>query len=75
MNPEVIRKQVGHRIRVRRVEIGLNQQGLGQLVGVAQPLISDWERGRRPLHVEDAIALAKALQTSVAYLAGEAPRV
>jgi len=75
MNPEEIRKQVGHRIRVRRVEIGLNQQGLGQLVGVPQPLISDWERGQRPLHIEDAMALAKALQTTVAYLVGEAPRV
>lgn len=75
MESEKIRKQIGHRIRVRRVELSLNQEGLGQLVGVPQPLISDWETGRRQLRLEDAMALAKALQTSVAYLVGEAPRV
>jgi len=75
MTSEEIRKQIGHRIRVRRVELRLDQRELGQRVGVAQPQVSDWENGRRPLRFDDAIALAKALRTSVAYLAGEAPRV
>jgi len=75
MNTEEIRKQVGHRIKVRRVELQLEQRELGDLLGVPQSRVSDWERGRRAVRLDDAMALAKVLQTTVAYLAGEAPRV
>jgi transcriptional regulator with XRE-family HTH domain len=74
MNTEAVRKQIGHRIKVRRVDLDLQQKELGALVGVPQSQISEWEIGRRALKIEQAMELAKALKTSVGYLAGEASR-
>ena len=72
MNPDTeTRKSIGHRIKVRRVEMNLKQGELGDLVGVTQAHVSEWEIGRRALRVEQAIALAKALRTTVGYLVGE----
>jgi transcriptional regulator with XRE-family HTH domain len=71
-NTEVIRKEIGHRIKVRRVDLDLQQKELGALVGVPQSQISEWEIGRRALKIEQAMKLAKALKTTVGYLAGEA---
>lgn len=72
MNTEAIRKKVGHRIKVRRVDLDLQQKELGALVGVPQSQISEWEIGRRALKIEQAMELAQALRTTVGYLAGEA---
>ena len=73
MNPDTneTRKRIGHRIKVRRVELGLNQGELGDLVNVAQAQISEWEIGRRALRIEQAMELARALRTTVGYLVGE----
>ncbi len=65
------RKRIGHRIKVRRVELYLKQSELGDLLGVTQAHISEWEIGRRALRVEQALELAKALKTTVGYLVGE----
>jgi len=73
MNTEAVRKQVGHRIKVRRVVLDLQQKELGALVGVPQSQISEWEIGRRALKIEQAMEIAKALKTTVGYLAGESP--
>jgi transcriptional regulator with XRE-family HTH domain len=67
----IIRKRVGHRIKVRRVELDMKQVELGALVGVTQVHISEWEIGRRALRVEQAMQLAAALKTTVGYLVGE----
>ena len=73
MNPDIseTKKRIGHRIKVRRVELDLQQKDLGALVGVTQAHISEWEAGRRALRVEQAMALAEALKTTVGYLVGE----
>lgn len=73
MNAADIRMQVGHRIKVRRVELDLKQEALGQRLGVPQSQISEWEIGRRALRIEQAIALAQALDTTVGRLVGEEP--
>jgi transcriptional regulator with XRE-family HTH domain len=73
MNTEAVRKQVGHRIKVRRVVLDLQQKELGALVGVPQSQISEWEIGRRALKIEQAMEIAKALKTTVGYLVGESP--
>ena len=75
MNVEEVRKQVGHRIKVRRVELDLQQKELAEKIGASQSQISEWELGSRAMRIEHAMILAEALQTTVAYLAGEAPRV
>ncbi|WP_295406913.1 helix-turn-helix transcriptional regulator [uncultured Thiocystis sp.] len=70
---EEIREDIGHRIKVRRVELKLQQKELGELMGVPQSQISGWEAGRRAMRLEQAVMLAAVLQTSVAYLVGETP--
>ncbi len=69
-----IRKEIGHRIKVRRVELYMHQKDLGALIGAPQSQISEWEIGRRRLSLEQAMALAKALKTTVGYLVGESER-
>jgi transcriptional regulator with XRE-family HTH domain len=73
MHPDTkeTRKKIGHRIKVRRVELDMQQKELGALIGVAQAHISEWEIGRRSIRIEQAMVLAKALQTTVGYLVGE----
>lgn len=76
MNPDApaLRKKIGHRIKVRRVELDLKQKELGERLGVPQTQISEWEIGRRAMRLEDAMLVAAALETSVGYLAGEVDR-
>lgn len=70
-----IRQEVGHRIRIKRIELGLKQAELGSMVGADQTQVSAWEGGRRVLRIEDAMAIAEALQCKVAHLVGEEPRI
>jgi len=74
-NASQIREEVGHRIKVRRVECRLKQRELGDAIGVEQVQISEWERGRRALKVEQLVELARVLDTTVGYLVGEQARV
>ena len=74
-NTSQIRKEVGHRIKVRRVECRLRQRDLGDAIGVEQVQISEWERGHRALKVEQLVELAKVLDTTVGYLVGEQARI
>lgn len=70
-----IRREVGRRIRVRRVELDMHQQQLADAIGADQTQVSAWENGRRVLRIEDAMAIAKALNCKVAHLIGEEPRI
>ena len=74
MDTEAIRKQIGHRIKVRRVELDLKQGELGEKIGLRQTEVSALESGRRVLRIEQAVVIASVLETTVAYLVGEAPR-
>ncbi len=56
---------------MRRVELDLKQEELGAVIGVPQSQISEWEIGRRALKIEQAMDIARGLQTTVAYLVGE----
>ena len=71
INKDEFRRKVGHRIKVRRVELDMKQAELGKLLGVPQAQISEWEIGRRALRIEQAAALARSLKTTVGYLVGE----
>jgi transcriptional regulator with XRE-family HTH domain len=70
-NAEEIRKQIGHRIKTRRVDKHMVQKDLAEMVGANQTQVSAWEAGRRVLRIEDAIQVAKVLGTTVGYLVGE----
>lgn len=69
-----LRKQIGHRIKVRRAELELRQQDLADRLGVQQNQISEWERGSRVIRAEQLIHLARVLDLTVAQLVGEQPR-
>jgi transcriptional regulator with XRE-family HTH domain len=73
MDTKAIRKQIGHRIKVRRVELNLNQGELGEKIGLTQSEVSALEAGRRILRIEHTVVIAAALETTVAYLVGEVP--
>jgi transcriptional regulator with XRE-family HTH domain len=73
-NKQEIRKRLGHRIKVRRVEKDLNQAELAAKVGMLQTQLSDIERGVRPLYVDQLITLAEALDCPASYLLGEEAR-
>jgi transcriptional regulator with XRE-family HTH domain len=70
-NAEEIRRQIGHRLRVRRVDRQMLQKDLAKAAGVDQTQVSAWEGGRRVMRIEDAMKVAKVLGTTVAYLVGE----
>lgn len=71
MDVSTFRKQVGKRIKLRRIELDMKQDDLGAILGVPQSQISEWEIGRRAMRIEQAAGIAAGLKTSVAYLLGE----
>ena len=60
----------GERIKDARLRKGWTQQQLADAVGVSQPAIGLWERGKRDILADNLMALAKALGVSVEELAG-----
>ncbi len=71
--PEI--ETIGQRLARLRKERGITQVELAQRLGVAQPVVSDYERGELRLHGELIIKLTELLGVSSEELLGlEAPR-
>lgn len=67
-------KKVGHngqRIRERRKAVKLSQKALGKIIGVTQPVISDWESGEHEILGPHLVKLVDALKTTTAYIMGD----
>ena len=64
---------LGARIRVRRNELKLNQETLGQAIGVTYQQVQKYERGADRISVSMLIKIAKRLECSAASLIGEEP--
>lgn len=62
---------VGARIRYMRTIRGLTMAELGELVGVSEFSVHQYERCRRSPKFDTAVKIAKALGCSLDYLAGE----
>jgi len=60
----------GERIARLRREKGLTQEELAGRLGVTQPVVSDYERGRLRLHGELIVQLAEILGTSADEILG-----
>ena len=58
----------GARLRAIREERGLTQKELARLAGIAEMLVSRYERGVGNPAIDTAIALARALEVSLDYL-------
>ena len=61
---------VGDRIRKKRIELGISQQELGDLVGVSKVSVCGYEKGNRTPTVETFILLTEVLKTTPQYLLG-----
>lgn len=61
---------VGDRIRKKRIELGLSQEELGDLVGVSKVSICGYEKGNRTPTVDTFILLVDELKTTPQYLLG-----
>jgi transcriptional regulator with XRE-family HTH domain len=57
-----INQQVGRRIKVRRVELGMTQAELAQKLSVGQSNLSYIERGERDVSVSLLAEIAEALK-------------
>lgn len=60
-------------IRARRTWLGLDQAEVGDRMGVSSQTVSDMERGRRRITVDDIPALCEALESTLAELVRDAP--
>jgi transcriptional regulator with XRE-family HTH domain len=63
-----IRKRFGGAVRIRRVELNLSQEELAERADLHRTYISDLERGKRNVSLENIEKLAKALNLSMADL-------
>ena len=70
-----IDKLVGARVRARRLQIGMSQEKLAELLGLTFQQVQKYEKGANRISIGRLIAIAKALQVSISYFledAGEA---
>lgn len=75
MNNEDLKKQLGHRIKVRRVDCRLKQEQLADQIGMNQGQLSQIERGLLGLSVSQLVAIARALDCGVSDLLEEERKV
>ena len=70
-------KEVGRRLRERRIQLGLTQEELAETLSVGPNTISRWETGERSIAVTDLPRVATAICVPPAYffpaIAGEEP--
>lgn len=63
-----LRQALGHAIKEARKQAGHSQQALAVMLGVNTSTIWRWEKGRRPIAIDDIAALADACETSYDHL-------
>ena len=67
---EMEANRVGNLLTGARLKAGLTQAKAAALMGVRQNMISDYERGRRPLSAAMARRFSKMLHINVKHLMG-----
>jgi len=75
MNNEDLKKQLGHRIKVRRVDCRLKQEELADRIGMKQGQLSQVERGLLGLSVSQLVAIARVLDCQASDLLEEERKV
>lgn len=61
-------KALGERVRARRHELGLSQEGLGDVSGLHWTFVGQVERGQRNISFVNLLRVAQALQVDPAVL-------
>jgi transcriptional regulator with XRE-family HTH domain len=72
-SPIVSKKDVGERLRTLRIERGLTQVQLAEMVGTHQTALSQVEVGRRGVSLDQILKLARALKVTPDQILGETP--
>jgi transcriptional regulator with XRE-family HTH domain len=57
-------KQLGERIRAKRLERGLSQEGLAKAIGLKRPSMSNIEKGRQNILLHTFCDIAETLDTN-----------
>ena len=60
----------GERLKDLRIEKGIGQVELAQVINVSKGIISLWENGLREPKLSNLVALAQFFSVSIDYLAG-----
>lgn len=61
---------IGERIKLRRMQLGLSQNDLAEMVRTSQQQIGRYEKGANSPTAEIIIAMAQALETTTDWLLG-----
>jgi transcriptional regulator with XRE-family HTH domain len=61
-------RKVGARIRAKRQDCGLSQEGLATAIGLKRPSLSNIEKGRQNILLHTICEIAETLNTSVGEL-------
>ncbi|MBD3818134.1 helix-turn-helix domain-containing protein [Brevundimonas diminuta] len=67
--------EVGARMRLRRLELGVSVRELAAAAGVTYQQLQKYEKGDNRIPVSRMVHLARALKTSVATFLGEGPQM
>jgi transcriptional regulator with XRE-family HTH domain len=66
-------RDVGQRVRVRRLELGLSQQRLGQELGLTFQQVQKYEKGTNRIGAGRLQQIAKILKVPTSYFFDDAP--
>jgi transcriptional regulator with XRE-family HTH domain len=64
----MIFKQLGSKIKVRRLELRMTQENLAEKVGISTNFMGQIERGDRKLSIETLVSISNNLNLSIDYL-------
>ena len=64
-------KGIGKKIKATRIDMGISQTKLGNLIGVSYQQIQKYENGTSALSVEKLDKIATALTTPISYFFGD----
>lgn len=67
------RPEIGERIALARVAVGLTQEELAFAMGVSQRVVTYWEREAVTLRANQLAKLARILETTMEHLVGHVP--
>jgi transcriptional regulator with XRE-family HTH domain len=68
--PNDIDRQVGGRVRTRRLMIGMSQEKLGEALGLTFQQVQKYEKGTNRISASRLHQIAKVLEVTVEYLYG-----
>lgn len=61
-NRQAIRSMAASQIKAKREGSTISQLALAKMIGVSQPLVSAWERGKVAPSIEDLVNIEQALE-------------